>query len=421
MKDGHVTNQSQTQTQFQGGPAGAQSGKKPYFVIDPGPITCKTDIAGLEFDFNYGVRVKVPEGDWRVRITDRDAGVTLYDAKASDVIVTSTKKYYVNFGLEIYLADKLIFNHDFSPARKKILIKFPTGTLGDVIAWFPYAQVFKHRHDCEVYVAMAENLAKLFAPAYPELVFVGPDERPDNLYATYYMGIFFPCNDRVHQPVDWRSVGLQKTIAYILGLSPDEVRPIIAPQNLERTIEEPYVCIASQSTTQAKYWNNPAGWLNTIKHLKEKGYRVLCIDQKVCHGAGSRWNTIPYGAEDFTGDLPLQERVDLLFHADFFVGLSSGLSWLAWAVGKPVVLISGFSLPTMEFYTPYRLINYHVCNSCFSDSAIEFIHDDFEWCPRHKHTDRQYECSRFITPENVNNVIDRLMKDYSLNPKRKER
>lgn len=420
MKDGG-TNHNQTQTEIQGGTAGAQLSKMPYFVIDPSSPTCKTDIAGLEFDFNYGIRVKVPEGDWRVKFTDRDAGVILYDAKASNAVISSTKKYYVNFGLEVYLADKLVFSHDFSPARKKILIKFPTGTLGDVIAWFPYAQVFKYRHNCEVYVAMAENLIKLFAPTYPDLIFIGPDERPDGIYATYYMGIFFPCSDRVHQPVDWRSVGLQRTIAYLLGLEPQEVRPLIAPRNIERTIAEPYVCIASQSTTQAKYWNNPLGWLGTIEHLKEKGYRVLCIDQKICHGAGSRWNTIPYGAENLTGDLPLEERVDILFHADFFVGLSSGLSWLAWAVGKPVVLVSGFSLPTMEFYTPYRVINYNVCNSCFSDGAIEFVHDDFAWCPRHKHTDRQYECTRFITPENVNRVIDRLMADHNFNPKRKER
>ena len=414
-------NESQTQTEVRGGPAGDQPGKKPYFVIDPGPLTCKTDVAGLEFDFNYGIRVKVPEGDWRVKFTDRDAGVTLYDAKASNAFVTSTKKYFVSFGLEIYLQDKLIFQHDYNPTGKKILIKFPVGTLGDVVAWFPYAQVFKHTHDCEVYVAMAKNLADIFAPSYPDLTFIGPDDRPDGLYATYYMGIFFPCDDRVHQPVDFRITGLQKTIPHLLGLEPEEVRPIVAPQNLERMIDEPYVCIAAQSTTQAKYWNNPTGWLNTVKHLKEKGYRVLCIDREIFHGAGSRWNTIPYGAEDFTGDRPLSERVNLLYHADFFVGLSSGLSWLAWAAGKPVVLISGFTLPMNEFYTPYRVINYHVCNGCWNDGAIEFVHEDFEWCPRFKNTGRQYECTRFITAEKVNRTIDRLMADLHLAGKRNDR
>ena len=392
--------------------------KRSYAVFDPGPLTCKTDIAGLEFDFNYGARIKVPDGDWRVKIKDRDSFNTLYDAKASDVLVTSTKKYYVNFRLEVYHEEKLVFSHDFNPSRKKCLIKFPVGTLGDIIAWFPYAQVFKHLHDCEVYCAMAPELAELFKPAYPELHFIQPDERPADIYATYYMGIFFPCDDRMHQPVDWRIVGLQKTIPYILGLNPVELRPQIVPQNPERIIKEPYVCIASQATSQAKYWNNGGGWLNTVKHLKDRGYRVLCIDKERCHGSGSRWNTIPYGAEDFTGNLPLTERGNLLYHADFFIGLSSGLSWLAWAVGIPVILISGFSLPLTEFYTPYRIINFHVCNGCWTDSSIEFDHKDFAWCPRHKNTDRQFECTRFITPEYVNSVVDKLMWDYGFNPKK---
>lgn len=394
---------------------------RPYVAFESGPLTCKTDIDGLEFDFNYGARIKVPAGNWRVKITDHDWFVTLYDAKADNVLVTSTKKYYVNFGLEIYLDDQLILRHDLALAGKKVLIKFPVGTLGDIIAWFPYAQVFKYKHNCEVYCAMASELADLFRPAYPELHFIGPEERPAEIYASYYMGIFFPCDDRVHQPVDWRIVGLQKTIPYILGLEPVEIRPHILPQNPKRLIKEPYVCIAAQATSQAKYWNNGSGWMNVVKHLKDKGYRVLCIDKESCHGSGSRWNTIPYGAEDFTGVLPLTERVDFLFHADFFIGLSSGLSWLAWAVGKPVVLISGFSLPITEFYTPYRIINYHVCNGCWTDSAIEFEHNDFAWCPRHKNTDRQFECTRFINADYVSGVIDRLMIEHNLQPRKEQK
>lgn len=41
--------------------------------------------------------------------------------------------------------------------------------------------------------------------------------------------------------------------------------------------------------------------------------------------------------------------MNLLHHASFFIGLSSGLSWLAWATHIPVVLISGFTLPVSEF------------------------------------------------------------------------
>ncbi|MCE5287431.1 MAG: autotransporter strand-loop-strand O-heptosyltransferase [Pelosinus sp.] len=394
--------------------------EKQYAVFDPGPLTLKTPIAGLAFDFNYGARIKVPAGSWRVKIIDRDQDITLYDAHVSNAIVSSSKKYFINFRLEAYLEEKLVFSHDFNLSGKKVLIKFPVGTLGDIIAWFPYAKEFKERHHCEVYCSMAPEIAALFKSGYPEINFISPEIHPADCYASYYMGIFFPCDDRNHQPVDFRIVGLQKTIAYLLNLPPKELRPSIVPAEKERIIEEPYVCIATQSTAQAKYWNNPTGWLDVIKYLKAQGYRVLCIDQKICHGAGSRWNTIPYGAEDFTGDQPLAKRAALLYHADFFIGLSSGLSWLAWAVGKPVVLISGFTLPLCEFYTPYRVINYHVCNGCFTDSSVEFEHGDFAWCPRHKDTDQQFECSRFITANHVKKVIDQLITDCGFDPKHKK-
>ena len=39
-------------------------------------------------------------------------------------------------------------------------------------------------------------------------------------------------------------------------------------------------------------------------------------------------------AQDFTGDRPLQERIDLIKDADMFLGLSSGLSWLAWCCSQ---------------------------------------------------------------------------------------
>lgn len=236
-------------------------------------------------------------------------------------------------------------------------------------------------------------------------------------YATYYMGIFFPATDRFHQPVDFRIVGLQKNIPYLLGLDAVEKRPILDPFRRLPEVKAPYVCIAAQATSQAKYWNNPAGWLETVAYLKQRGYRVLCIDKEKCHGSGRHWNLIPYGAEDFTGARSLQERVDLLSHADFFIGLSSGLSWLAWGVGIPVIMISGFTIPVNEFYTPYRVINYHVCNGCWTDSSEEFVHSNFSWCPRHENSPREFECTRFISAGQVIQNIHRLMEDYHLNPR----
>jgi autotransporter strand-loop-strand O-heptosyltransferase len=153
-----------------------------------------------------------------------------------------------------------------------------------------------------------------------------------------------------------------------------------------------------------------------VDHLRSLGYRVLAIDREPTVGMGFTWNQIPHGAEDFTGHRPLSERIALIRHAEFFVGLSSGLSWLAWACRAPVVLISGFTLPICEFETPYRVYNTHGCLGCWDDTAVSFDHRDFLWCPRFKGTDRQYECTRLITGRQVIGHIERLRRDLGLAP-----
>ena len=163
-----------------------------------------------------------------------------------------------------------------------------------------------------------------------------------------------------------------------------------------------------QSSSACKNWNNPNGWREVVRFLKDSGYRVVCIDQKPLHGHGLVWTHIPHGADDETGDRPLAERARWLRHAAFFVGLSSGLAWLAWAVGTKVVMIAGFTHPTNEFATPYRVINYHACNSCWNDPRVRFDHKDFLWCPRHAGTPRQFECTRLITAAQVQQAIQRI-------------
>jgi autotransporter strand-loop-strand O-heptosyltransferase len=268
---------------------------------------------------------------------------------------------------------------------------------------------------------MSPLLIPLLRDAYPMIRFVTQEEAAqqrlaDTAYATYCLGLFFDDAACVRQPIDFRHVGLHRTAAYILGVDPAEQAPALALPDETRPIEDPYVCIAVQSSSQSKYWNNPQGWHGVVGFLKQRGYRVICIDQKKVHGAGMVWNHIPHGAEDQTGDRPLTERARWLRHAAAFVGLSSGLAWLAWAAGAPVVMIGGFTLPTNEFETPYRVINWHTCNGCWNDVRERFDHKDFLWCPRHAGTLRQFECTHLIT---VEQVIATLKRVPSLSPIRR--
>ncbi|MDA8253875.1 MAG: autotransporter strand-loop-strand O-heptosyltransferase [Rhodospirillales bacterium] len=393
-----------------GGPVSAGDPSKRAY---PAPASQPTQVGphGIRFDFNEGCRVTLPAGDkpWRVVLRDLDTGNILFRTDLASGAVNSTKRYYVRFRIEVSQGEQAVLVHDYDARAREVLILLPVGTLGDTIGWLPYAIKFQRRHNCRLTLGIAERLIPLFQGAYPEITFVPHEQvKVDGYYATYYVGLFFDDDNNTWQPSDFRLVGLHRTAAYILGVDPTEEPPALSPFADGRPIAEPYVVIASQSTTQCKTWNNPYGWRDVIQFLRQHGYRVICIDQKPVHGTGLVWNHLPHGAEDETGDRSLLERARWIRHAAFFVGLSSGLSWLAWAVGTPVVMISGFTHPTNEFATPYRVINYHTCNSCWNDARLRFDHKDFLWCPRHTGTPRQFECTRLITAEQVKDAIRRI-------------
>jgi autotransporter strand-loop-strand O-heptosyltransferase len=256
---------------------------------------------------------------------------------------------------------------------------------------------------------MSALIIPLFRDAYPDITFVTHEEvQAERFYASYCIGLFFDDAANIWQPCDFRLVGLHRTAGYILGVDPEEMPPRLALADDGPPLAEPYVCIAVQSSSACKHWHHPEGWRAVVRFLKDNGYRVICIDQKPVHGTGLMWTHIPHGAEDETGDRPLVERARWLRHAAFFVGLSSGLAWLAWAAGTKVVMVGGFTHPTNEFTTPYRVINYHACNSCWNDPRVRFDHKDFMWCPRHAGTPRHFECTRLITPAQVLQTIARI-------------
>lgn len=392
-------------------PANVVPTKPPVIsYVEPSPDPNQTAIPGVSFDFNFGCRLKLEPhpsgGAWTVRFKDLQTGNIIVESSLLEGVIHSTKKYYIPFRIEVSQGDALVFSHDLNLKNKKVLVQMPVGTLGDSLGWFPYVAEFQKQHDCQLTCSMSEPVIDLIRDAYPHLTMV-PMHQVDTsaFYATYRLGLFFDDWNCTHQPADFRYVGLHKTAAYILGVEPVDIPAKLALGKNPRTIDEPYVCIAVQSSTLCKYWNHPGGWIEIVKWLKSLGYRVLCIDKEHTYGAGYVTTSIPNGAEDFTGARPLRERAQLLAHADFFVGVSSGLAWLAWASGTPMVMISGFTHPLNEFQTPYRVINYHTCNSCWNDPRQMFDHYDFFWCPRHKGTDRQFECSRLITVDHVKQVI----------------
>lgn len=367
----------------------------------------------VRIDYNLGCRIYNPEGNTiRAIVKDRETSCIISDTiiKAGEISIVG-KKYYID--TMVTIEDTVTgetYEYVLDLKGKPVFIRFPQGVMGDVLAWFGYAEEFRKAHRCEVYVDVNSAMRELFKPMYPDLHFIDrADEEEVKPLATYYMGIFFPSTDRTFQPMDFRFGGLYQAAPRILGLPDREIKPKVFTGTKERLIKEKYVCIAVHSTSQCKYWNNIFGWNSVVEHLKELGYRVICIDRDRDTAYGRFQNTIPRGCEDFTGNIPLAERASMLAHADFFIGVSSGLAWLAWACGTPVLMISGFTLPFNEFYTPYRVINFNTCTGCWH--YHQYDHHNYGFCPEHEGTAQEFECSRLISGEMVNNTIDKIVED----------
>jgi autotransporter strand-loop-strand O-heptosyltransferase len=201
---------------------------------------------------------------------------------------------------------------------------------------------------------------------------------------------------------------LQLGFAKQLGLDDmGKIRPQLKKSGKSSPLNKKYVCFSSHSTAQAKHWNNNNSWEKLCDMLTKKGLIPVCIDRYYSFGNEGNWNEIPKNCMNKTG-MELTEMMHWIEHCEFFVGLSSGLSWVAHALGKKVVVISGVTTKDNEFDDDcIRIHREDLCNSCFnSPERFPFNPGDWFWCPEHKGTPRQFECTKRISAKQVMDAID---------------
>lgn len=276
-------------------------------------------------------------------------------------------------------------------SKLRILVKFLTGALGDTIAGMPAVLTYQRKESCDIYVEC--KWAHILKNSYPTINFI---ENADE-------GQF----DKVHR-VDYHfEHSVQEGIARDLNFTTWTYRrPLVDYKPQERPIKGKYVVIGMQSTAQCKYWNYPNGWNILCKMLRKEGLTPICVDQYESFGIKGNFNLVPTTAVRRL-DNKIQETINYIYHAEFFVGISSGLAWIAHALGKKVVMISGITEPWNEFSEDcLRIINQEVCHGCFHKvEKYKFDSGDWMWCGEHKNTNRQFECTKTITPESVMNKI----------------
>jgi len=314
-----------------------------------------------------------------------------YDTIKCNHWIKLSREYYTKWETRVYKDGVLVYTNVINLSGKRVYIAFDSASLGDTIAWIPYTLEFQKKHNCKVIVSTFKNF--LFESVYPELEFVSPGTVVNNLYAMYKIGWFY---NQHKEPVLPNTIPLQKTATNILGIEYTEIKPRIIKTSSKFTGSK-YITIATNSTAGCKFWTREA-WQEVINYLHIQGYDII----------NTSLEENPFVNCIVLADKSIISTMECIKNSEFFIGLSSGLSWLAWALDKEVIMISNFTEAEHEFKC-LRPVNKNVCHGCWNDPKYKFDKGDWNWCPINKDTERQFECQNSITPDMVIEQIKTLI------------
>ena len=363
------------------------------------------------FDFNNKSKVEILGGinkEYNIKFINKQNNNLVYESDISNNMWVQTKfAYFIDWNIQIRdkHTNSLVSDFNLDLKNKPVKIVNESPSLGDGICWVAYVDLFQKKHNCIVdYYTPNKDL---FEIEYPNINFYNYNHvKDENYYASYKIGCFDP-NDDSLSPTDYRTQNLQQIASTILGFDYEEVKTKIYIKDTERKLQEKYVCISTASTTGAKHWQHIDGWQKVVDHLNDNGYKVVVIQKEELNYMDLQGLKNVIHPQTHS----IHEAISWIYNCEFFVGLSSGNSWLAWALNKKVLMISGFTKSFNEFFTPYRVINETVCNGCWNDVKYKFNPGDWNWCPKYKNTKNQFECTKKITFEMVKEKLNNIIND----------
>lgn len=357
---------------------------------------------GIIIHFREGAHIVFPPGKrtFHIYVKSLMNGETVFDVDvqsnpAHPIEYKTIQTYHIPWEIRITQNNALIFHYVLNLTGRPVCLNMLPGAMGDMVAWMPACANFARIYNSHVTIMMKREYIEMFESAYPEFFFISQDQyQAMDYFAVYPIGVWGYGNLN-NNPTDFQKDNLIDHADNILLVHSNRQPPKIAGprENCAKKYGR-YVCISTRASKKMKQWNCDGGWVHITNFLKKNGYRVFCIDADN--------QAMPSEAEDFTGLQPLRNRIDLISGCEFFIGLASGLSWIAWACGRPVVMISNATEPWCEFETPYRPVDKSVCNGCYNSEDMRF--NDFDHCPRN----RDYICTKIITPERIIEEIKKI-------------
>jgi len=355
---------------------------------------------GIKLHFCQGAHVIFPRGGRKLhlKVTVPSNGESVFDADVQETPVQQTEfrtqqTYHIPWQVEIWQAGQLVVRHQLNLTGQQVCLDMRDAELADAIPWMGSAAVFQKAYNPRLTILLKNReLATLFASEYPQFTFLAPERySADDFYACYP---FDKWNEKeaVHSPVSYQRLSPQDYADSLLMTISERKPPQLAPaaEDLAKEYGK-YVCITKRAQYKMQEWNNPDGWAKVVDFLKKSGYRVFDLDDEVLDGA-----------EKLEGEATLVRKLSLVRGCASAVGVASGYGWLAWACGKPVVLVAGCTEDGGDFPTKFRVGNDKVCHGCFHRCAMPLKSNDT--CPEGK----DFVCTSSITAEQVIETIKKV-------------
>jgi autotransporter strand-loop-strand O-heptosyltransferase len=313
--------------------------------------------------------------------------------------VTTTDSKLDGFCYDPSAEDEFFYTTLLTEQIEDYFIKYPrqvdrhllinnSKALGDTIGFIPYAQKWAQQNG--LYVDVCTNWGNIFNKGnYPNIRIIDQKTVDGEYTHKYHFEYIF---DRP----------LQKGYSDQFGLDYEEIPAVLSKSGMNRPIKEKYVVLGVQTSSQCKYWNRPGGWEKLCDMLKKQGITPVSVDLYEVFGIDGYWNCLPKNSLIKVG-MDFKEVIRWIEHCEFFIGVSSGLAWVANGLNKKVVMITGTTEEGNEFNKNCTVVsNRTICNGCFNKSELyKFNSGNWLWCPVNGGTEREFECTKTITPEMV--------------------
>jgi heptosyltransferase-3 len=181
-----------------------------------------------------------------------------------------------------------------------------------------------------------------------------------------------------------------------------------------------YVVLHPHPQWTYKQWT-VEGWVEVGLYLKKLGLKLVLSGgpaQEEIDYVTNIQRQLPEGTINLAGQVSLAQLATIIAQAKLYIGPDTGITHLAAATGIPVIALYGPTNPVKWAPWPsgynqnknpfYKAGSQHVHNVCLIQGKGSCVPCHLEGCDKHQQSRSQ--CLDLITPQTVNEVINKVLR-----------